>query len=287
MAEGPEFTSEPIWSTIPSTEGGSRPHLIVEPAWTDPRSGAVFVHRDLELARDAWEDEAHVSPMNRSEAFGDVESWVAFVQRYGEPSTTLLTWNERGLLATLDYAASALTPGRAQWKALCPFTLSRELAEWQMFANGRPHQQRAAIEKLEELAEDITDPDASTLMTLLRALRANVSSQANTELRADGTTNVLFSSDRTIKTGAQSADLPPVITITIPLLAGHVNVEGKVVKYALPVRVRAAVDDQAHLGLRFTLMSVERALEDLFAERVQDAKYLLGETYLLLRAAPV
>ena len=74
-------------------------------------------------------------------------------------------------------------------------------------------------------------------------------------------------------------ELPPVITIAIPVLKGHG------VFYQMDVRLRAFVDDASHLSLRFSLPTAERVLEEVYAEKVAEAKGLLGDAFKLLRAA--
>lgn len=265
-------------STVPAAplvQGA--PHLTLAPAYTDPKTGAVYVHEDLELAILPWEGEQHISPMSRAEGFGDVESWVAYVQRYGVPASTLLTWSDKGLCATLDYAEDAATPGRCQWQALHPFVFSRELQAWQKFAGGQSQGQRAAIEFLEERSEDIVEPVANDLVTLLRSLRANVASKASAELRPDGTSSVSFASDRTIQAGTGQVELPPVMTIDIPILHGLPE------RFRLFVRVRVSVGDQAQLALRFSLTNAEPTIDTVLSERVEAAQALLGDQYQMLR----
>lgn len=261
-------------------------HLVLTPSWTDPATGAVYVHKDLERVVQPWDVEAHVGPISTAERFGDVASWVAYVQKYQpfglEDSgwTCLLTWSKQGLLAVLDYHSLDGETGRCQWTASHPFVESREWGDWTKFANGSAHDVRTVVERLEDLGEDILEPSAAELMVLLRNLRANVKAEVVTELREDGTTSISASRDSTVarKDGA-AVSLPPAITIAIPVLAGH-NV-----KYQLAVRLRASVDDHAHLALRLSLVNAERAREQVLAEQVAEAQAALGDGYRLLRAA--
>jgi hypothetical protein len=121
-------------------------------------------------------------------------------------------------------------------------------------------------------------------MNLLRTLRTTVNKSAQTELRADGTTSVSYTDDKGIAARGGTIDLPSEFTIAIPVLKGHVGSDGKPVVYSLKVRLRASVDDQARLTLRFTIPTAERALEEVFADRVQLAERLL-DGYDVLRAA--
>jgi uncharacterized protein YfdQ (DUF2303 family) len=172
-----------------------------------------------------------------------------------------------------------LLPGRCQWTASQPFTLSAEWKAWESFANGHPLSQRQAIERLEDLGEDITDPPETALTQMLRDLRAMATARADTELRPDGTAAVTWSQDKTVSNKAGTLELPPVITVAIPVLVGSAE------RYAVKVRMRVSVGDDAKLSFRFSLVNAERILEAVYAERVAAAKAALGESFSVLRAA--
>lgn len=232
-------------------------HLIIAPLVEDETTGAMWVHKDYEKVRGDWENEAHVPQVSADEQFGDVASWVAYVQKFG--SEKFLTWSASGLSAILDYHSE--DPGRCQWKASQPFIASPEWSAWTRFSNGTAHSQREAIEFLEDHAKDIKWPDAAGLMGILRNLRANVSAKAVTELKADGGTSVSFNQEKTIQGGANAVELPTEMTIGIPILKGHTDEAGKAVKYELALRIRASVDDSVKLTLRFTIPAAEKAQE--------------------------
>ncbi len=206
-----------------------------------------------------------------------MESWVAYVTRFADEGA-LLTWNSRGLRAVIDYPFDLVTPARMQWTATHPFVLASEWKAWTAFASGQALTQRQAIEKLEDLGEDITDPSGADVTKLLRDLRAGATAKAETEIRPDGTTRVSFSKDTTVANRTGGAELPPLITIAIPVLAGDAT------RWGVRVRMRVNVDDNAHLAFRFSLVNAERVLEAVYAERVAAAKALLGEDRPLLRA---
>jgi len=282
MAPRPEQLATP--GTIPTgLMPGTAPTVVIQPAYTDPSTGGLYVHRDLVLVRPDWVTETHRSPVKASEAFGDVESFAEYVTHHGNPATALLTWSERGLTATLDYhGTDPEVGGRCQWKALHPFVKSRQLLAWEHFAGGQARSQKEAIEQIEDLADDIVEPGAAALASLLRSLRANVNAKAETEIRSDGTQAVSWTRDQTVRTrptNEEGVELPPHFEIGIPLLAGHLQ------GYRLKVRVRVSVDGNALLTLRFSLVNLEQSLEDAYAERVAAAKELLGDGFVLLRAA--
>lgn len=269
----------------PITEGERQtaPAIIVPAAWVDPVTGATYVHKDLTASVEPWDNEQHVGPIDITEAFGDVESWAAYVTRFGgaQADRTLLTWNRTGLRAWLDYHATDQTPNRCQWVAEHAFTRSAELNAWAKIADGRPLTQQALVEALEELAPDIQDPAAGPLMDLLRTLRSHVRSEANADLRLDGTTKVSYSREGTV-----SVSLPPEIRIAIPLVRGDLDDQGRPALYPVTVRLMVAIDEQtAKLGFRLLLVRLERLLDDAYLHLVQKAQALLGDGLDILRAS--
>lgn len=286
--------TDPIDASGPQTA----PHLTIAPAVEDQATGARYIHGDYVQVVAPYEIEAHVPPIQRTEKFGDVESWAAYILRY---VTTLgqtvqpfreapfLTWSERGLHGILDYHMADGTPDRCQWIARHDFERSHAWNVWSLLANGKARSQRDVLEALEDNQADIVDPIPANLIAVLRTLRSTSSSKADTELQADGSTRVTFHKE----TGVKSAELelPSEFRIAIPVLKGHVEPteEGKQrpVLYSLAVRIRASVDDQARLALRLSMPDAERVLEAVYADRVAAAEALLGTGHHLYRAAAV
>lgn len=271
--------------TQPQEPRNTAPLLAIDATYRHPVNGALYVHESLKPVIQPWEDEGHISPFRSSEQFGDVESFVLFVERFKSDPAPLLTWSERGLRAVLDFGTIE-APGRRIAIAEHPFQLTSQWKAWATLANGMARTQRQLLEALEDLSEDIVEPDAATLVSILRTLRATVNATASTDLNADGSTHVEFTKNTTIHAGKVS--LPPEIKIGVPVLKGHTEEkDGKRVPvvYRLPVRVRVSVDDQAHLAFRLTMPTAERVLESVYADRVATAKTLLGAGGTLLRAA--
>lgn len=269
--------------TVPATEQ-PHPALILEPAYVDEKTGALYVHKDLAQAQAPYAHEAHISPIAVEERFGDVASWAAYTIRYADEADVkpLLTWNLKGLRTVLDYHDSDGTPGRCKWLATLAFQQSREWAFWTKLADGSAVPHRKAVESLEDHAEDITSPVATELMALLRSLRAHVTATAATELRPDGTSAVEFRTDKTVL--ARGLELPGTLEIQVPVLRGQADAEGRPVRYRVQVRLRASLDDSAHLALRFSMPTAERVWEEVTGEAVARAETLLGADYPLLRA---
>lgn len=276
--------------TTPVAHASGPLELTVVASYTDPQTGAVYVHRDLVAALGPWDVENHIPPVKRTERFGDVESWAAYVQRYaGDPDegfAPLLTWSERGLTAVLDYHTT-VEPDRCQWIAEHAFERSAAWKRWEQIASGQARSQRQVLESLEDLAEDIVQPSAGELLAILRTLRATASASADSELLSDGSTRVTWSK----QTGVKSAELelPATFEIAIPVLRGQTApaADGKLVPvlYRLAVRVRVSVDDSAHLAIRLSLPGAERTLEAVLTDQVAAVRALLGEKYALYRAA--
>lgn len=270
--------------TQPTTDTARDFVVALAPGYEDRGTAALWVHKDMVQARKDWEVEAHIRPPQGTEAFGDVASWATYVKRYSGPTDLgwepVITWNAAGLHAILDPHQSIDEPGRCQWLATCPFVYSTEWRAWQQLANGHAKSQRELVEALEDLAEDIREPDAARLMELLRSLRANVQTTATTSLQPDGSTSVAWGQDKTLignKPGA--LDLPGLLSIALPVLKGDPQ------PYQVLVRLRVTIGDDSKLTFRLSLVNAERVLEAVYADRVEQAAGALGDGFNLLRAA--
>lgn len=260
-------------------------HIIIEPFHKDPETGALFVHKDLVKVQDAWAEEEHVGPVSLDERLGDVESWVAYVKKHSD-TESFLTWSAAGLSAFIDY------PHPHKWSAAYPFVQTVEFRRWSGLATGQSVELKKVVEFLEDNAPDIFEPSSAALLDLLRMLKANTNATADVELRENGTSRVKFERDSNVK-GANDAELPSEITIAIPVLKGHVEseddidrglVKGQPVRYKLVLKLRASVDANAKLSLRFNMPVMERVLEQVYAERVASAQALL-DGWTIYRAA--
>lgn len=284
-------------TTVPATDQEQEDtldHLVIDPTFV-ASNGAVYVHKDLVEVRRPWEDqeylETHIPPVKVSEPFGDVESFAEYLKRYSAMAkdakrTALVTWNAKGLRATLDYH-EADAPARAAWQASYPFITTPEWRAWTgLMAGAVTHAK--FVEFLEDHFDDIDTPDKTQLLNLLRNLRGLSNAEVETTVRPDGTSKVESKTDRSV-----NAELPEEIRIAIPILWGHTKwvtpeegapYEAPVV-HELTVRIRVTVDPSAHLTFRFAMPYAERALEKVYAERVAKAKELLGDDFIVLRAA--
>lgn len=263
------------------------PHLLLQEHYEAP-DGSVWVHGDLNKAVEAWAVEEHIPPIEAVEHFGDVESWAAYFKRFASSSDEagyhLLTWSPTGLRAVLDYHGAEDTPGRCQWQAIHTFRATPQLEAWKGIVQASPVKQKQLVEFLEDHLEDIRAPDSSALLNILRTLRVTANVTAESVIGPSGATSVSFAREARM----ESLEVPPSIEIAIPILRGHTEYDDegniKPVLYGLPVRLRVSTDDAQHLTFRLALPTLERVLEDVYADRVDAAKEALGSGYTLLRA---
>ena len=261
------------------------PRLTINPSITAP-DGSFYVFDGQSGYRQVvppHERDLYVPPFTAAEKLGNIESWCAFVQRFSLDSVTpLLVWSQTGLRAILDYGEMD-APGRRRAVAEHPFQRTRQWDAWQRIASGNAIGQKQLIEALEDHRQDIRDPDAATMVGLIRMLRANVNVEAEAELETNGNTRLSYR-----RQTSTSVELPQILTIGIPVLKGHTapdghGVEGPV-RYAIEVLVRVDVLDGGKLAFRLSMPNAEQALEDAVADRVARASELLGDGYQLLRA---
>lgn len=287
--------TDPIDQYAPQTA----PRLTIAPSYTAP-DGSVYVHQDFNKVVSEWQVEQHIPPINRTERFGSVEAWAAYVLDYATTDGPhLLTWSESGLRAILDYIGPGQDPGRCTWKAEHPFEQTTQWRRWTELANGRARGQQELLEALEDNADDIVEPVAAEIQKLLRTMRGTVSATAESTMNEDGSYSVSWNRSATVKVGAdKDTTFPNEIKIAIPVFKGHVEPvavtddDGTVtgerlapVRFGLKVRIRVNPDNDGHLLFRLSMPDREAALEKALANRVLAAETALGDGYGILRAA--
>jgi hypothetical protein len=278
------------YSTLPINNGMAQnaPYVILANYYHDPVNGALYVHKDMVETVKPWDDtdriREYVPPIAGTVGFGDVASFAAYLQRYGDPALTFTTWNAGGIQAILDYHGDVIAgnpAGRCQWVAQHSFIMSLPLTRWVSYANGSSRDQRGLIEFLEDMADTIVQPSAAELTSVLSLLRSTFGSRAETNLKEDGSYAVSFSKEA--KLTAQGV-IPSTFTIRVPLLAGHTDDEGKTVTYDLTVRLRMTPIEQS-VTFRLSISNLTVSLEDAYADRVKVATALLGKDFPILRSA--
>lgn len=232
-----------------------------------------------------WAVEGHVGPIKVQEQFGDIESWGAYVARYGVGDRLLLTWSAGGLKAVLDYHMNEDEPGRCAWQASHPFQTTRQWEIWKKLCQGSLSQ-KALVEALEDNRLDISTPPMADLVGMIRKLRATADMAAESELGPNGETLMTF-----VKTTKTSLQLPESITINIPVLKGHTALDGNgrpgPVHYTIDVRIRVDVLTDgpiARAAFRLSMPTAEQVLEAAVLDRVETARGLLPAGFDLLRA---
>ena len=271
--------------TIPtSAEDASDAAILVAESYQAP-DGSVYVHKDLVQVVEPWAVEQHVSPPSETHSFGDVQSWAAYVGRYGSPLRSLLSWREAGLVALLDHHDPGGVCGRNQWKAQHAFQYTPEFKAWRELTSGAPLKQAQLVEALEDLAETIIQPDPGQLMAMLRTLRATVNTEAASALREDGGMAVEFRKDSQVR---GDVALPQWLEIQLSMIRGYrvQDADGvmRPALHRLRVRLRPSVTETAQLVFRLSIPAAERVLEEIYLDLVAMAQEELGEAYRILRA---
>ena len=261
------------------------PRLSVPPAYLDHETHALWVHKDLVQVRNDYELEKYVHPADEEVELGDVMSWVDYVKRYGHAPTALLTWNENGLMAKLDYHSAPdesglYGPGRLKWEATYRFAFSPEFKAWAQLCNGNFMNQKDLVEALEDHTDDIQDPSSADLLLLIRSLRSNVTSTASSELREDGTSHVKFEKEGRVNGGSDEVAIPGTFTIAIPVL------KGDAVRFAIKIRLRLIIPENSPKpAFRLSMVNLDRVKDAVYLERVNQARALLPEAFSILRIA--
>lgn len=284
MADGEEV------KVIPADAGeqDSAPaHFVLAPYVHDEESGGLWTLPQYQqvIAPFTLEDrkekrDAEPKPASGTIPLGDVESFAEYVKRYGKPETAFLYWNNAGLSAVLDYHGTDGIAGRCQWRVEHKFAQAPQLLKWVQFVGGR-RTQKEVIEFFEDMAETVVSPSAADLAAVLSTLRSNVTSSAEVTLKPDGGSKIEFKKDSQIRA---QGELPPIIAIQVPVLAGHLDANGHEMVYGLTVRLRPSPTDNG-VVFSFSIPNLQATLEDAYADKVATAREALGETYSILRAA--
>lgn len=273
--------------------------LVIDPV-VKLEDGSVWVHEDYQMAVEPWAVEAHkenhLKPISGRAAFGDIESWAAYVKRYVTVDSTsyLITTDNAGFGAILDYHDESGVPGPCQWQAEYKYVWHESWVRWMraVQTNGGITQQQL-VELIDDQADDIKDPDQASLLALISKLRVTVNRQAQSELNADGTTKVSYSQDEQLRGDSTHATIPQKITLSLPIVKGDkdviTNESGEdvlaPVVWKVEVRIRVSVQNDCSLRFRLSIPKLDATLEKMRERMVMRAQEELGASYLILRAA--
>ena len=265
--------------TVPADPGRQDPQvpkLVLNTGYRDELTGALFVHKDMREILPAYQAEWHVAPTSTRATLGDVESWAAYIARYGTAERTYATWSATGIRATLDYHTSG-EPGRDQWHARYDFVNTLQLGRWRRAIERQNVSHANMVELLEDSGSDIVEPDQAEVLDILRTLRVTTKSRGDTEIRQDGTTSIKWHSDAQVR-GSKSGttEMPQRIKIHVPALEGYF-IDDKLSTVCFAVRIRASVDPAGQIGFRLSCPELEMKLDELRQSVASRAQSFLDE----------
>lgn len=176
--------------------------------------------------------------IHQAATFHDLKSFVAYVNRFKAASTRIFA--EPGFLAggSGAHATAVLDYHAADGADYCVHVakyLPRYSDQWQFWKRtcGPDMKQVAFAELIEEARADIRQPDAASLLDIVRTFKANKKTDFDSVVYQPGGDVKLAYSEQTQQQGSSGA-LPEAMTLGIP-----VYFRGTV--YAVPVFVRYRV----------------------------------------------
>ena len=248
-------------------------HVVMPPAHRDDATGAVWVHKDYSTRIGSFAAQEHIAPIRENLILMNIPSWAAYVRRYGTTEDTLLTHNKRGIHAVLDYHVGD-DPGRCQWSAHYQYPFTEIYKSWFNALDSRPISHESMVFLLDDSAPyveatDITD--SAAIMQVISTLRITTQSQAETEIRGDGSTAVKWSRDTSVRGSKEGeAQIPPELRLSIPII-GDARIN-------FTVRLRLAINDRDNkVAFVLTSRDFEKATDDALATEVQVAETALGD----------
>ena len=258
-------------------QNGMTPHLVVSPTYKDSVTGALYMHKDLELASLPYEDEAHIAPVRAQVPVGNLEAWAKYVSRYGDPATTFATYSEHGLNAVLDYHTPD-APGRAQWVVYYEFNLSPQFQRWYTpIVLGQVIDHQTFVELLEDGMEAIVTPEAAAVMDIVRMMRVTYEVDGGYgDTARTGRRPLSFNADTQIR-GSRSGEveLPSHVTIQANVLQGGDS--DSVMR--MQVRLRTIVDEDGQLSFRLSAPDFDEGLARIYAGMAQKAQAALSDNF--------
>ena len=265
-------------TTLPTLEIAPDQFAIAA-SYRDPINGALYVHRDFDLAVDAWKDGDRIPPITEKIMLGSVKAWAAYISRYGKPETTFMTWDSRCLRATLNYH-TADEPGRASWEASYYFTETEQFKRWYRALGASRIDHQTFVELLEDGLDDIVEPEKLSVLDIVRTLRVTSKSTGSAEIRKDGTTEVSFNQDAQVRGSASGqTELPSNIRISVNVFEGE-----EMTPFFLNVRLRVEIDADGKVGFRLSALDLEDVLRDIREELVGHAQELLADYAGILKS---
>jgi uncharacterized protein YfdQ (DUF2303 family) len=215
--------------------------------------------------------------LQQKRAFGDLESFVEYVNEFKTTSTRLYG-NENGssVTATIDdhdapgVAGEEARPRWGRHQAVLDLTYSEEWKAW-VEKNREMMSHLVFVEFLSEQLSTIAKPDASGILSAARAFSASRSMKFDSVLPEEGgDLSVAFSEEVRGTTKSGAAALPGSMVL---LLRPYRHLPA----YQIEAQVKWRLSREGELRFAFALLGLERVLEKAFIEacgKIKDATEL-------------
>lgn len=160
--------------------------------------------------------------------FTEVESWLAYLERFRTPETILFGSPETATVeAVFDYHADSATPGLGQNRATWKMRTSDEWRAWSAI-DGQLMRQEAFAEHLTEHRAEILRPDAATMLELAQSFQATseVAFKSRVSLETGAVTFLVDEKvDGTGMVGERAVKAPQTLTLRMPVIAAGAPLE--------------------------------------------------------------
>lgn len=178
--------------------------------------------------------------------FTEVESWLAYVERFRTPETILFGNPETATVdAVFDYHADSATPGLCENRATWKMRTSDEWRAWSAI-DGQLMRQDAFAEHLVGHRGEVLRPDAATMLELAQSFQATTEVAFKSRVSLE-TGAVTFLVDEKVEgtgmVGERAVKAPQTLTLRMPVIAAGAPLE-------LTARLRwRTVRDGLRLGI--------------------------------------
>lgn len=231
-------------------------HIIVPAGWN-----YTDLTEQVRMAQDA----PHRAKGNV--LLGDMPSFVLFCkqQRGGGlwPSARVYASVKHRSLSCVFNDHGPSRPGWRDFSASYTVALSREFSKW-IGQNGKPLDQAAFAEFVEENHADIVEPSGDMLMRIAMTLQAKTDVEFRSSKRLDnGQVQLTYVETIDARAGDGSLEIPREFAIGVRLFE---NGEGYKVKARLKYRLHSST-----VKFWFELDRPEKAIEDAFAKYIEAA----------------
>jgi len=189
----------------------------IESARTDAASGALLALQSAAAGATVQKIERHpfiINPLTgrpvslaefldkplgivETRGFADLESFVAYVTKFKGPGA-IIVGEGSTLTALLDYHTGPNGPEASTHRAVFKLIQTEALQAW-VQRNGKPMDQLAFVEFLEERAAEFTDPDPATLLEIAQDLHVVNGAAVSSCVRSGADIKVAFTKTEQVK----------------------------------------------------------------------------------------